>query len=299
MDQHVFGVCAIGALFLCWPNASLGADGQRDLAWETRAVFSAKCAVCHGPNVAKPKGRFGYVTDLARVASNPEMVVRSSPEESELWELVRRDEMPPADSPAGPLSAAEKETIRAWIATGAPAGAGGNPREERTVSSSTPQAAAAVAASPISPILPTEDNLLRRLGPLHVVVIHFPIALLIAAGLAELGAAWRGSRVPSPTVRFCVQFGTVSAVAAAALGWMHAANGFGSTMPLTLSLHRWLGTAAALWAIGTTALAELEQRRRIRSQWFRVWLMAGALLIAVCGHFGGILVHGPDFLSGR
>ena len=295
MNQHVFGVCTISALFLCWPNASLGADGQRDLAWETRAVFSAKCAVCHGPNVAKPKGRFGYVTDLARVASNPEMVVRSSPEESELWELVRRDEMPPADSPAGPLSTAQKEIIRAWIAAGAPPVADEHPRGSEEIAN----AAIAVVASPGLRAVSAEDDLLRRLGPLHVVVIHFPIALLIAAGLAELGAAWRGSRVPSPTVRFCVQFGTVSAVAAAALGWMHAANGFGSTMPLTLSLHRWLGTAAALWAIGTTALAELEQRRRIRSQWFRVWLMAGALLIAVCGHFGGILVHGPDFLSGR
>src|SRR5579862_2856562 len=86
-------------------------DHDLDLASETLAVFSAKCAGCHGPNLAKPKGRFGYVLELARVAGNPEMVVPSSPEESELWELVRRGEMPPEESPTGPLSNAEKEII--------------------------------------------------------------------------------------------------------------------------------------------------------------------------------------------
>jgi mono/diheme cytochrome c family protein len=285
----------VGILCLYYPNTMTAADGHRDLASETRAVFAAKCAVCHGPDLAKPKGRFGYVTDLARVARNREMVVPSSPEESELWELVRRDEMPPADSPVGPLSTAQKEIIRAWIAAGAPPVADEHPRGSEEIAN----AAIAVVASPGLRAVSAEDDLLRRLGPLHVVVIHFPIALLLAAGLAELGAAWRGRRVPSPTVRFCVQLGTVSAVAAAALGWLHAANGYGSTMPLTLSLHRWLGTAAALWAIGTMALAEVDQRRGARSQWFRVWLFFGAALVAATGHFGGILVHGPDFLSGQ
>jgi mono/diheme cytochrome c family protein/uncharacterized membrane protein len=292
--RPVFGICCVAILCLHCPNIVSAADGQRDLASETRAVFAAKCAVCHGPDLAKPKGRFGYVTDLARVASNREMVVPGSPEESELWELVRRDEMPLADSPAGPLSTAQKETIRAWIAAGAPNVADEHPRGSEQISK---EAIAAVAA-PGLPSVPAGGDLLRRLGPLHVLVVHFPIALLLAAGLAELGAAWRGSRVPSPTVRFCVQLGTTSAVASAVLGWLHAANGYGSTMPLTLSLHRWLGTAAALWAIGTMALAEVDQRRGVRSRWFRVWLLVGALLIAATGHFGGILVHGPDFLNG-
>ena len=35
-------------------------------------------AGCHGPDLAKPKGRFGYVLDLRRIASNPEMVIPQS-----------------------------------------------------------------------------------------------------------------------------------------------------------------------------------------------------------------------------
>lgn len=96
----------------------------REIASAARAVFTARCTECHGAHLPQPEGRFGYVTDLARVASNPEMVIRSSPEESELWELVRREEMPPADAAAGALSEQEKAIIRAWIAAGAPADTG-------------------------------------------------------------------------------------------------------------------------------------------------------------------------------
>src|SRR5437660_1617225 len=103
------------------PGFAAAAEKERDLASEALTIFAAKCAGCHGPNLTKPRGRFGYVLDLGRVAGNREMVVPSSPEESELWDLVNHNEMPPADSPTGPLSAAQKEVIRAWIAAGAPA----------------------------------------------------------------------------------------------------------------------------------------------------------------------------------
>src|SRR5262249_55106844 len=78
-------------------------EAPPDPARQVRAVFAAKCAACHGPQLARPKGRFGYVLDLGRVAANPELVVPGSPGESELWELIRRGEMPPEDAPAGPL----------------------------------------------------------------------------------------------------------------------------------------------------------------------------------------------------
>src|SRR5258705_9130695 len=112
MNRCILGICCIllGGVG-CWPGWASAAESERDLASQTRSLFAAKCAGCHGANLAKPRGRFGYVLDLARVAANPEMVVPSFPDESEIWELVRREEMPPADAPTGPLSQEEKELI--------------------------------------------------------------------------------------------------------------------------------------------------------------------------------------------
>jgi mono/diheme cytochrome c family protein len=234
MNRIALGICcALTASFYFWPSAVCASQGQRDLASETRFIFSAKCAGCHGPNLSNPKGRFGYVLDLARVAANREMVVPSFPDESELWELVGRGEMPPEDSPTGPLSAEEKGVIRAWIAAGAPANPQGTTSAARTVG----------------------KGILRWLGPFHLLAVHFPIALLISAALMELWRALRGSPIPLPSVRSCVLLGAASAVITAALGWIYADSGSGAGAPRLLGLHRWLGTTAAVWAIGTACFS--------------------------------------------
>ena len=269
---------------LLWVLVASGAAPAGDPAAEVRAVFSAKCAGCHGPNLAKPKGRFGYVLDLARVASNREMVVPGAPAESELWDLVRRGEMPPDDSPTGPLAADQKETIRAWIAAGAPA----------TAADALP-AATAADASPTGASALTPP--LRRLGRLHVVLVHFPIALLIAAVAGEVWSIRRGRTTLAPAVHFCVVLGASGAVTAAALGWLHAWGGVGVGMPVTLGLHRWLGTATAGWAVLAAVLSARDERRGVRSGWFRAALLAAVVLVGATGHFGGVLVFGDDFFT--
>jgi len=287
MDRIILSACCTLTVSVCCaPAAVNAADAQRNLAADARSVFAAKCAGCHGPNLAKPRGRFGYVLDLARVAANREMVVPSFPDESELWELVHRGEMPPEDSPTGPLSAAEKEIIHAWIAAGAPA--------ESIVSVSADPPQTIPTASP--PLL--NKSILRLLGPFHLIALHFPIALLIAAAVAEFRSIAQGYSAPTPAVRFCVLLGAVCAVITASLGWIHAANGHGAGAPQILTLHRWIGTTAAMWAVGTVLLSAWDQQRGVRSNWFRVWVFLGALLVAAAGHFGGMLVHGNDFLSG-
>jgi len=280
---RALGVIAVGAVWLTPALAHGELPPVIDGGLDVRAVFAAKCAACHGPDLPKPKGRFGYVLDLARVSGNREMVVPFVPDESELWELVRRGEMPPADSPSGPLTAEQKELIRAWIAAGAPAEAAPPERQDHEQSPEDMESAV--------------KRTLGRLGPLHILVIHFPIALLIAAVAAELWSAWQGDRTPAPAVRFCVLLGAASAVVAAALGWLHAAHGHGATMPHVLTLHAWSGTLAAAWAVGTALFSEWDERRRVRSLRFRAWLIVGSMLVAIASHFGGTLVHGADFLT--
>jgi uncharacterized membrane protein len=261
------------------PGAALAGD----LAAEVRTVFAARCTACHGPELPKPKGRFGYVLDLARVAGNREMVVPGAPEESELWELVRRGEMPPDDSSTGPLTAGQKEVIRAWIAAGALA-----PASDGAATVSPPDAAPSGGTA--------LTRTLRRLGRFHVVLVHFPIALLIAAAAGEAWSVRCGRTTPAPAVHFCVMLGAAGAVAAAGLGWLDAWGGGGAGQS-ALEPHRWLGTTAAGWALVTASLAAWDERRGVRSRWFRAALLLAALLVGAAGHFGGVLVHGADFLT--
>jgi uncharacterized membrane protein/mono/diheme cytochrome c family protein len=245
-----------------------------------RAVFAARCGGCHGADLPRPRGRFGYVLDLRRVAGNPEMVIPGRPDESELWALVRHDDMPPPGSAGGPLTAAEKEAVRAWIAAGAPDATAAEPAEREP-----------------APAAPPADRTLRWVGKLHLLAVHFPIALVIAAGLAELLAAWRRERVPSAAGRYCLGLAAAAAVPTAALGWLHAAAGNGASAPGLLFAHRWLGTAAAAWLVVTAIAAERDARRGVRTGRVRLLLAVGVLLTAAAAHLGGLLDHGAEFFE--
>jgi len=128
-------------------------------------------------------------------------------------------------------------------------------------------------------------------------MLHFPIALFAAAALAESWSIVRKSRVLDPAVRFCVLLGATSSVSTVALGWLHALGGNGAGMPQTLTLHRWLGTAAGLCAVDAAVFTEWDERRGKRSELARIVLFTAALLIGMTGHFGWLLAHGKDFFD--
>lgn len=162
-------LCVLGFLSVI-PAFAAAPPEQRNLAAEVKAVFQAKCAECHGPQVRKPKGKFGYVLDLKKLAADPDKVVPGKPEDSQLWQLVQDEEMPPEEAKAGPLAKEQKQIIHDWIAAGAP-------------STSSEPPAAPTPTTPSTESVPTpsaEKRLLRWLGKFHVIVVHFPIALLLA-----------------------------------------------------------------------------------------------------------------------
>jgi uncharacterized membrane protein/mono/diheme cytochrome c family protein len=262
----------------------------RDLGSEVRALFANKCAGCHGADLAKPKGRFGYVLDLRRVAENPDMVIPRSPSESELWVLVERGEMPPEDAPQGPLTPAQKEIVREWIAAGAP--------DASPIASDSVPPANDPADPPITvKELSFADRTLRWLGKFHLLLLHFPIALAVAAGIAEVWSVYRRRALPSESVRFCLWIGACAAIPAAVFGWLHAAAGNGAGSPQILLAHRWLGTTAAVWIVLTAVFAERDARRQVRTWRVRFLLATGILLTTLAAHFGGLLAQGSDFFT--
>jgi hypothetical protein len=207
-----------------------------------------------------------------------------------LWTLVQNDDMPAKGAKAGPLSAQEKEILRAWITAGAPSFPA--PASDLGAPSSD-SAPAELTAVP----LPLPQRVLGWFGKFHLLVIHFPIALLAAAALAELLAAVRGVWLPEPAVRFCVRLGTTAALGSVILGWLHADFGGHGISSLSLGLHRWLGTIAGLWAVAIALVSERDNHRRQRSGLFRALLWSGTFLVAVTAHFRGLLVHGDSFFD--
>ena len=133
--------------------------------------------------------------------------------------------------------------------------------------------------------------LLQWLGRTHVVIVHFPVALLLVAGLAELWRALRGKKEISRFSVGCTVVGTLAAAWAVAAGLAHARFAeFSGESAATLAQHQWLGIAAL--AVGLVALA----CRRSLCLW-RTATLASAALVGLAGHLGGSLTHGPGYLT--
>jgi uncharacterized membrane protein len=147
--------------------------------------------------------------------------------------------------------------------------------------------------------MPSEiEHLLDWLGRFHVVVVHFPIALLVVAAAGELLSWRRDTSRPAPAVHFCVLFAAAGAAAATTLGWLHADFGaYAGSSSQTLTLHRWTSTTAGVLAIGVAILSERDARRGLRGPLFRILLLTGAVLVGVAGHLGGTLVHGDRYFD--
>jgi hypothetical protein len=139
------------------------------------------------------------------------------------------------------------------------------------------------------------QRLLNWFGKFHSASTHFPVALLLIAVLAEAGAWWLRRPEWTLLVRFLVVIGALSSIPTATLGWLvdfPVTNG--SSLAGVYSIHKWLGTGTAVWAVICAVLLCMNEcaegspeRRR-----FRGALMLGAALISITGFLGGALVAG-------
>src|SRR5688572_4499914 len=99
--------------------------------------------------------------------------------------------------------------------------------------------------------------MLQALGRLHPLLVHFPIALLLAALVAELRrprATGPSEAGPSEAGGYCLALGTLGALLAALTGWLFAAHD-PPGMPGMLFWHRWTGVATAAAALLTLVSA--------------------------------------------
>ncbi len=87
-----------------------------DFARDVGPLLAKRCATCH--DGAEKKGGLDLTTRAAALTGGDggPVVVLGKPDDSPVWQRIVADEMPPKH----PLSAAERDLVRRWIAAGAP-----------------------------------------------------------------------------------------------------------------------------------------------------------------------------------
>ena len=105
------GTIAVNHLFV-WSATAVADD---DLTSRAKSILVQNCLGCHSGDHAK--GNLDLTTREKIVAGGESGSVISAErlESSSLWQRVEQDEMPPKR----PLSASDKQTLKAWILAGA------------------------------------------------------------------------------------------------------------------------------------------------------------------------------------
>jgi uncharacterized membrane protein len=258
-------------------------DGQGDgapdpeLAQRVAGLIVERCAGCHAPGADDKRAlrKWDGARDLARTRADPELLVPGDPDDSPLVFEIEDGNMPPDDSDLPAYTPEQLAELRAWIAAGAP----------------LPEPASDGADVP-TPVEPRAGpaSWTQLFGRAHVGLVHFPIALLLVALLAELLRQRQAAR-------FCLWLGALAASVASASGWINA--GYGAGGDGDVDAHRWAGVATAAVAWLAVLSGEMRARggRRLFARAYLLLLVAVAVLVSLSGHWGGQLVWGPDYLS--
>ena len=132
-------------------------------------------------------------------------------------------------------------------------------------------------------------------GRLHPLLVHFPIALILIAAVAELAFLATRYRTWHVVAVANVRAGAAFAIASAGAGWLLASSRIVEASQ-ALEWHRWLGLIAAIAAVAAALMTVQIDQMRQRRWLYRVALFSAAACVAVAGHFGAVLVWGADFL---
>lgn len=137
------------------------------------------------------------------------------------------------------------------------------------------------------------ERAIAKTGALHSVAVHFPIALVLAAALAQAVGLMTGRAGYADIVRFLAWTAAFGGLAAGLLGWAHAGP-IASTEAGIMSIHRWLGTGLTLGLFFVAGAAEWKHRsgQPVAVMSLTVLLFGAAAAVAINGFLGGSLAHG-------
>lgn len=136
------------------------------------------------------------------------------------------------------------------------------------------------------------------IGRLHMALVHFPIGMLVAAGMVQLFAPNREPR-PGNSILVCLGLGAAAAVLAAWTGWVHHEIEPKPRMAMEVTWHRWWGVGVLFSSVFAFLFAIWARKgggptvRRL----YVILSVCAVMGVLITGHLGGQLVHGKDYLT--
>jgi uncharacterized membrane protein/mono/diheme cytochrome c family protein len=261
---------------------------------DDRELFRQHCVRCHGADGTGSEAR----RRLPKIPNFTDTSWQARRSDAQLLASVRNGKGKKMPSGRGKFSEEQARRLVGHVRAFAPDAE--NPSQEEYEQPTPSEAEAYAEPTAIEPADPKQPRdflgrLIRWLGRFHPAAVHFPVALLTAAAVAELLRLATGKSAFDAASRFCIWFGALAAVVAGVLGW------FCGDLRLTdaswvLMTHRWVGTSAVAGAGLLLVLGEGSRRpdRRRTRMMFRVALFVVAALVGVTGFFGGAVVFGLD-----
>lgn len=139
--------------------------------------------------------------------------------------------------------------------------------------------------------------LMETAGRTHMAIVHFPIALTIAAVIFEAVRILTRRDRPSPAALGCLAIAIAAAAMAATTGWWHAdfARRAGESV---VEWHRWLGIAGSSLALIALVLglASLSGTRQALRRLYVLIVVLAAGTIGFAGHKGGEITFGEGYM---
>lgn len=136
------------------------------------------------------------------------------------------------------------------------------------------------------PVSTFEPRWLEAAGRAHILLVHLPIGMILAAGVVELAGRGRTHPGARSAARWCLGLGAAFAALAAVSGWIHAEHvPISRSLGMTLLLHRCTGIAAALAAGLTWAISRPAGKAAGESNAYRFGLVAACALVVLAGHW--------------
>lgn len=131
-------------------------------------------------------------------------------------------------------------------------------------------------------------------GSLHLILLHFPIALINMLALAEVLYIWLKRPLFEDASRFLAVSAAVLSPPTALLGFIHSYSApYGGLMETFLFWHMWTGFLTALLAVFAALIRVYKGPHAI----YYGSLSLLVLLVNAVGYFGGAMTFGPYHFS--